>query len=268
MRESDRDDCLGMAAEVAFTMMLAFVQALILTVAILSILGAKPEVFNSILYFLGSFLPYEIYNVIRNQIVEIAQTEKGGIIVFSSMGTTWTMSTLMVTIKKSIQRAYNIKETRPYWKVRLLSVLLGITAVCLIALILNLFIFGLQIAKFLESNGHSPDIGFYLRVFHLPFAFLATTALSTVLYRAMPNVRQQLLEVLPGAIFFTSLWFLFTYCFGIYVSHIPLYNTTYGALGTFLILLMWMYLTSLSLLIGGEVNAEFHRLRTLISPQS
>lgn len=258
-----------MAAEIAFTFMLAFFQALILSVAVLSILGAQPEVFNRIVYFLGSFLPYEIYNVIRNQIVELAQTEKGGIITFSLIGTTWTMSTLMLTIKKSLQRAYNIKETRPFWVVRGIAFLLGVIATLLIALVLNLLFFGLQIARFVENTlGHASDFAFFLRVFRVPVAFLVTTLLALVMYRAIPNVRQHLTEVLPGALLFTSLWFLFTYGFAIYVRNIPVYNTTYGTLGAFLILMIWMYLTSLSLLIGGEVNAEIHRLRTLISPQS
>src|SRR5262249_55507715 len=116
--------------------------------------------------------------------------------------------------------------------------------------------------------GHTSDFAFFLRVFRVPVAFLVTTLLALAMYRAIPNVRQHLSEVLPGAIFFTSLWFLFTYGFAIYVRNIPFYNTTYGTLGAFLILMIWMYLTSLSLLIGGEVNAEIHRLRTLISPQS
>lgn len=268
-REVERDDCLGMSAEIAFTLMLALIQTLILAVAILGILGAKPEAFNAIVYYLGSFLPFEIYNVIRNQIVEIAQTEKSGILTFSALGTTWTMATLMSAIKKSLERAYNIKETRPYWMVKLITVLLGIIATLLVAFTLNLMFFGLQIAKFLENElGHASQLALLLRVFRLPAAFVTITFLALLMYRAIPNVNQIWSEVLPGSVLFTGCWFTFSYGFAYYIRNFPLYNTTYGALGAFLIMMMWMYLTALSLLMGGEVNAEIHRLRTLISPRS
>jgi membrane protein len=260
IRQADRHDCWGMAAEIAFQMMFSFFWTLLLIVAILSILGAQPDVFNSIVYFLGSFLPFELYHLIRNQIIEIAQAKTGGILVFSAFGATWTLNILMNTLKKSFERSYHIKETRPFFKVRVIVFYIAMLATMGIALVLVLLLFGLQIARFLESNfGYANLIALSIRVLRLPLAFLVTTLIGSLLFWAMVNVQEHFWEVLPGALFFTVLWFLLSFGFGHYLKRLPYYNTTYGTLGVFLVLMMWMYLTALSLLIGGEVNAEIHR---------
>lgn len=262
MRQADRHDCWGRAGELGFQLMFAFFQGLLLMVATLSILGAKPEVFNSIVYFLGSFLPFELYNVIRGQIVEIAQGKPRGILTLGSIGTIWTMSTVMLTLNKCFQRSYHIRESRNFWMLRLVALIVAVTATLIIGLVLMLLFFGLLVAGFLESNiGVSNVLSVTIRVFRLPLAFLFTALLASMLYRSLLSLKQSILEALPGALLFCILWFCFTDLFGIYLRNFSMYNETYGTLGAFLILMLWMYLTSLSLLLGGELNAEIHRRR-------
>lgn len=264
IRKANQDDCWGMAGEVAFQLMFAFVQGLILVVAILSILSGNPQVFDSIVYFLGTFLPFEIYSVIRNQIAEIAAAHTKGILTLGFIGTTWTMSTLMMTLNKSFQRAYKSEETRSFWTLRMLSFAAAILATVLIAIALSLILLGLQVAHFIETSiGSYVNVAFFIRNFRLPVAFVVITFLIAFVYRALTNVKQKVKEILPGAVSFSLLWFFFTFCFGLYLRNFPLYNKTYGTLGAFLILMIWMYLTSLSLLLGCELNAELHRRRLL-----
>ena len=266
-RGVNRHDCVGMAAEIAFQMMFAFFQALLLMVAILSILGAKPEVFNSIVYFLGSFMPFELYNLIRKQIVEIAQAKTHGILYLGLIGTTWTMTNLMFTLKKNFERSYHIQETRPAWKVRLIMMYSAVLTTLGLAVVLVLLLFGLQIAHFIENTlGYANVIALLIRVLRLPVAFLVTTFVASLLYWAMINVQESVLETLPGSLFFCLLWFISTYGFGQYLRNFPYYNTTYGTLGVFVVLMAWMYLTALSLLVGGEVNAEIYRRKITRHP--
>ena len=262
IRQADLHDCWGRAGELGFQLMFAFFQALLLLVAVLSILGANPEVFNSVVYFLGSFLPFELYNVIRGQIVEIAQGKPRGILTLGSIGTIWTMSTVMLTLNKSFQLTYHIRESRSFWMLRLVTLIVAVAATLMIGLVLMLLFLGLLVAGFLESNiGVSNLLAVAIRVFRLPLAFLFTTLLASMLYRSLLSLKQSLLEALPGAHVYSVLWFCFTDLFGIYLRNFSLYNETYGTLGVFLILMIWMYLTSLSLLLGGELNAEIHRRR-------
>jgi membrane protein len=264
LRKANRDDVWGMAAEIAFQLMFALFQALILAVAILSILSADPDVFNSIIAFLGTFMPFEIYTIIRRQIVEIAAANTKGVITLGFIGTIWTMSTLMVTLSKSFQQAYQATETRSFWRLRGLAFTAAILATVLIGIVLSLILLGLQFAHYLETSiGQYVNIAVFIRRFRLPVAFVATTFLVAFLYLEMANVRQKVKEVLPGAVFFSLLWFFFTFCFGLYLRNFPQYNTTYGTLGAFLILMIWMYLTSLAVLMGCELNAELHRRRVL-----
>jgi membrane protein len=264
IRKSNQDDCWGMAGEIAFQLMFAFVQALILVVAILSILSGNPQVFDSIVYFLGTFLPFEIYSVIRGQIAEIAAKHTKGILTLGFIGTTWTMATLMMTLDKSFQRAYKTEETRSFWTLRMLSLSAAILATVLIGIAMSLLLLGLQVAHFLETNiGSYVNIAVFIRYFRLPVAFVVITFLVAFVYLALTNVKQKVKEVLPGSVFFSLLWFFFTNFFGFYLRNFPQYNKTYGTLGAFLILMIWMYLTSLALLLGCELNAGLHRRRVL-----
>jgi membrane protein len=260
LRQADRDDCWGRAAELAFQLMFALFQGLLFMVAVLSILGANPEVFNSIVYFLGSFLPYELYSVIRGQIVEMAAGHPKGFLFLGALGTIWTMSTVMLTLNKSFQRAYHLRETRSFWMLRLVALIVAVVATFMMALVMTLMFFGLLVAHFLESNiGYANQLSMLIRVLRVPLALMVTTLLGSMLYRSLLSLKQSMMEALPGAIFFCVLWFCFTYVFGIYLRNFSLYNKTYGTLGVFLILMLWMYLTSLSMLLGGELNAEIHR---------
>lgn len=260
MRQIDRHDCVGMAAEIAFQMMFAFIQALLLAVAILSILADDPDVFNSIIFFLGSFLPLDIYHVIRNQIAEIARASTSGIFTIGLVGTIWTMSTLMWTLKKSLQRSYHIRETRGFWRVRLIGVALAVIVTLLMGTVLSILIFGIQIARFIERNfEYANTIALLIRILRIPVAFTANTFMAALLFWTIPNVKQRFLEVIPGALFFSVLWYLFTTGFGYYLKNFPNFNTTYGTVGAGLVLMIWMYLTALSFLVGGEVNGEIHR---------
>lgn len=274
IRAVGKNDSLGMAAECAYGMMFAFFNSLVLVVAVLSILGTDREVFNSIIYFLGSFLPFELYNLIRNQIVQLAQLKKSGILIFAIFATTWTTTTLMFILKKSFERSYHVKETRSGWKVRLIALYMAGMVVLGISGMMVLLLFGLQIAHFLETTFPYAYLSpMLIRLLRLPVAVLGTTLIASVLYWGLTNAQERLIDVMPGAVFFTTLWFITTSFFGLYLHNFPYYNRVYGTLGVFIVLMGWMYLTALTLLIGSEVNAELYRRKSakrqpVISPQN
>jgi membrane protein len=260
LRQANRDDCWGMSSEIAFVLMFVFFQGLILAVAVVSILGTNPDIFDSMVEFLGSFLPYDLFVVIRFQIAEISKADKAVILVLGMIGTLWTGSTLTLTLNKCFQRSYNVRETRTFWKLRGLSIVLAVAGLLLMAFVFSLLALGLHVARFVEASlGYRNAVALLLRVFRLPIAFVSTAGLASFLYYAMSNVDQDLPEVLPGALFFCLIWFFFTYLFGHYLKNIPEYNKTYGTLGALLIMMIWMYITALSLLLGSELNAELHR---------
>lgn len=262
VRQANRDDCWGMSAEIAFILMFTLFQALILLVAVVSILGTNQEIFSSLIQFLASFLPYDLSMLIQRQIAEIAKADTGVIFTLGLFGTLWTSSSFILSLNKSFQRAYNVRETRGFWKVRNLSVILSIVGLLLMGVALSVLALGLQAARYVEYViGYRNLIVWLIRVLRVPVAFFATAGLAALLYYAMSNVDQKFLEVLPGALFFCLIWFISTYVFGYYLKNVPQYNKTYGTLGALLMLMIWMYITSLSLLLGSELNAELHRLK-------
>jgi len=99
----------------------------------------------------------------------------------------------------------------------------------------------------------------YLRF--LPVAFLMFIALAT-LYAAALGKRQPIKEIWPGIAFAMVAWVLVSICFSFYVNRFANYSVIYGTLGAVIVLLMWLYFTALILIIGAELNAVLHRLRT------
>jgi len=93
-------------------------------------------------------------------------------------------------------------------------------------------------------------------MFKWPAGFLCAVIMAGMLYRSAPNCKPRFGEVWPGAVLFTVLWYLLSEAFGAYVSNFSYYNMMTGLLKGFIVLLLWIYLTALFLLIGGELNAE------------
>ena len=92
-----------------------------------------------------------------------------------------------------------------------------------------------------------------------PIGFSSAVVMAGLLYRLAPNCSPKLLQVLPGAVLFAVLWFFLSKGFGYYVGNFSYYNKVYGILGGFIVLQIWIYLTALFPLVGGELNAEIAR---------
>jgi membrane protein len=89
---------------------------------------------------------------------------------------------------------------------------------------------------------------------------LVVGIITSVIYYVGPARRQQIKRVIPGAILSSGLWGIVTYGFNFYVDKFGSYNRVYGSIGAFIVLLLWMYLTSFAFIIGGELNAELERI--------
>jgi membrane protein len=76
------------------------------------------------------------------------------------------------------------------------------------------------------------------------------------IYFLAPNVKQRFVATLPGAIFSVTVWIVFSHLLGVYFRHFAHFNRTYGTLGGFIAMMIWLYWTSFVLLVGAELNSE------------
>jgi membrane protein len=251
------DRATGLAAEQAYYYMLAIFPLLILTLSILPYLSIDPV---KAIEFLNTIMPQQTVELIEDSIYEFISKPNGGLLTFGILGTIWSASNGMNAFIKAMNEAFNAQETRSFIMVRLLSI--GLTIGLIFAFLIAFFlpIFGGVIISSLEKVINIPgETSVLLNVLRFIIAFVVIFAIITSLYRVAPNVDKTFKEVIPGSLVATIIWQVISLGFSFYVSNFGNYSSTYGSLGGVIVLMLWLFLTGLALVIGGEINAIYHK---------
>ena len=255
VKEVIDDDCVGIAAQLAYYFALALFPALLFIVALASYLPFN--VIYEVVGALQSIAPPAVLEIIRTQLESIVAAEAPSILTIGILGALWSSSGAMTSFVSALNKAYDIPETRPWWKVRLLSIGLTIALALFVLLSFAMIVAGPDAGRWLTGwLGLSDVFDSVWRMLRWPLVFvLATTGIAIVFYYA-PDADQDWVWITPGSILTTVLWVLFSMGFRIYVTRVGDYTATYGALAGAAILLLWLYFSGLALLIGGELNSE------------
>lgn len=256
-KEMKEDRATGLAAEQAYYYMLAIFPLLILTLSILPYLSIDPV---KAIEFLNTIMPQQTVVLIEDSIYEFINKPNGGLLTFGILGTIWSASNGMNAFIKAMNEAFNAQETRSFIMVRLLSI--GLTIGLIFAFLIAFFlpIFGGVIISSLEKFINIPGgTSMLLNVLRFIIAFVVIFSIITILYRVAPDVDKSFKEVIPGSLVATIIWQVISLGFSFYVSNFGNYSTTYGSLGGVIVLMLWLFLTGLALVIGGEINAIYHK---------
>lgn len=254
-KEVIADDCAGIAAQLSYYFALALFPALLFVVALASYLPY--DVINDAVNAMAAFAPPEVLTIVRGQLESIASGEPTSLLTIGIMGALWSSSGAMTSIVSALNTAYDIPETRPWWKVRLLAIGLTIGMVVFILLSFSIILAGPAAGQWIAGwLGLSSAFDTVWTFARWPLAFaLATTGIALVFYFA-PDADQDWAWVTPGSLATTVLWVLFSLGFRLYVTKVGDYTATYGALAGAALLLLWLYVSAFALLIGGELNSE------------
>lgn len=249
------DDCAGIAAQLAYYFALALFPALLFVVALASYLPFP--VINDVVDALAPIAPPEVLAIIRQQLESIVAGEQPSLLTIGILGALWSSSGAMTSIVSALNTAYDLPETRPWWKVRLLAVGLTLALVVFVLLSFSIIIAGPNAGHWLAQwFGLSDAFDAAWPMLRWPLTFaLATSGIAIVFYYA-PDADQDWVWITPGSITTTVLWVLFSMMFRLYVTKVGDYTATYGALAGAAVLLLWLYFSGLALLIGGELNSE------------
>lgn len=252
------DDVLNRAAILSFYFLLALFPLLLFLIALLgSFADSGTELRHNLLTYLRAIVPVSASDLINTTVDEISQKSSGGKLSFGLVTSLWFASSGMGAIIEGLNVAYDVKETRAWWKRTLLAIVLTIALAVLIITALALMFYGSRIAEGI-ANHYGFGVAFatvwtVLRwLFVLGFVFIA----FQLIYYFAPDLHEQQLRWLtPGAAVGVILWLLVSFLFGSYLNFYNTYSVVYGSLGAVIILLLWFYLTGVTILIGGEVNA-------------
>jgi membrane protein len=169
----------------------------------------------------------------------------------------WSSSAAIVGLIDALNRAYDIDETRPWWKVRLLAIGLTISLAAFVLVAFALVLVGPTAAEYLARvTGLGLGLAWTWKILQWPLIVALVSIATGLVYYYAPDAEQRWVWITPGALLTSVLWLLASLGFKIYISNFGAYTETYGTIGAVMVLLLWFYITGLVLLYGAELNAE------------
>lgn len=255
-REFIADDCLNLAAQLAYYFFLAIFPALLFLLSLASFFPLH-EVSDNGVAALAPIAPGDVLQIVRDQMARISNADHGGILTLGLFGALWTSSTALTSIVSALNRAYEIAEARPWWRVRLVAIGLTVTLTLLVLVSFTLVLSGPAIAENVARHfGLGAAFEWAWTILQWPLAFaLVTVAVGLVFYFG-PDAEQAWRWITPGAVLATAVWLGASLGFKVYVSTFANYTATYGTVGGIIVLLVWLYVCGLALLAGAEMNAQ------------
>ncbi len=259
LAESKDDDLAGGASELAYRFFLALFPFFIFLAALGSLAAEGFGVVNptdEIMNELGEKLPADAASVLRGQLDEIIGSRDAGLLSIGILGSVWAASAGIGTIMKKMNAAYDVQETRPFWKRTALAIGMTVAGGAVLVAAFVIFVvgqvYGLRIAEELAMGSVAAT---FFTLARWPAVIVLALSATAILYWAAPNADLPLKWITPGAVLFTAGWLAASYIFGLYVSNFGSYNVTYGTLGGVVLLLLWFYIIAYVLLLGAELNA-------------
>ncbi len=257
--EMTDDDVLGRAAQLSYYFLLALFPALLFLTSLLGYFaGEDSQLRTSLFGYLSTVLPGDASKLISDTVNDVTNSSGGGKLSFGILATLWAASNGMGAISESLNAAYDLKETRPWWKVRLIAVGLTLALSFLIVSSLVLVLYGHDLADAIAGRfGLSEAFALGWKVLQWPIVLAFVLLAFALIYYFAPDLADQDWKwITPGAIVGVALWLLISFAFKAYLSFFNSYSATYGSLGAVIILMLWFYFTGAAILVGGEMNSE------------
>ena len=173
----------------------------------------------------------------------------------------WAASGAMNSVIKSVNRAYDREETRPFWKVRIYAILLVFASGFTTAALFLLIVFGGPLGEAIADKANLGSAWSWIwGLLRWPLAFVGVLVFFAIVYFLAPNADQRNWRwVTPGSLLGAVLWLVLSGLFALYTSFSDSYDKTYGSLAGGIILLLWLNYSAMALLFGAELNSELDR---------
>jgi membrane protein len=248
---------MGLSAEMAYNAILALFPAIL---AILTAIGLFEEslqsTFRSLVRQLSEVAPYEVVELIRQFKLEISRTKSSGLFSLSFVFAIWASSGVLSAAMNAFDQMHKIppEETRPFWKAKLVS--LGLTIGSILFSVLASFLVFVSdwLVKIVVAHSGASLLLTLWRLLSWPLALGIIAIGCAFIYRYGPSRWTKGTPIMPGAVLAAVFWAIVSALFRLYVTNFGNYNKVYGAVGAVIVLLLWLYMTSLVLLLGDQLN--------------
>jgi membrane protein len=267
VQEFQRDDALGLAAQLAYFLILALFPFILVLVSLMGTFGS-PEMASEVLAYFRQVMPQQVFELIEKYTSDIISGNRPAPYLFSFgiLFTLWSASGAFAALINALNRAYDVQETRPFWKVRGIAILMTLGLSVLILVGVLLLVVGEPIGRTIaDVFGLGEIFEFVWNIIRWPVALFFMVFTVALLYYFSPDVNQPFRWITPGGLIGVLLWVLASVAFSFYVNNFGSYNKTYGSIGVVIILLLYLYISSLTVLFGATLNATLVKMKEEIS---
>ncbi|MBC8080547.1 MAG: YihY/virulence factor BrkB family protein [Gorillibacterium sp.] len=248
-----QDDVPARSAQLTYYLILSSFPFLIFLLALASFTSLTPD---QVLMEIAKIIPNSSNEMILGVLKETQDVRSQTLLSVGVLGAIWSASKGVDAIMRALNKAYDEEENRPFWQVKGLSILFTLVIAGSILLTFFMLVFGKWIGQriflLFRVPGYFDEV-WQVAQYGLPLMIMAVV--FSFLYKYIPNCPLKFKEVMPGAIFATLGWILTSILFSFYVNNFGNYSKSYGSIGGIIVLLIWLYLSSIIILLGGEINA-------------
>ena len=243
------------ASSIAFNLLLALLPASIFLITLIPFIPIK-NFHQELIRLFESIIPADAYDFLRSTIIDVITRKSGGLLIFMFIATiVFSTNGIHALIHAFVVSAHNFRS-RTWFDQRKISVILLVIIDTLFMMAGFLLIFGkVGINRLVALHIVEKRMVLYL-IMTLKWIVIVLLILLAIsfLYWLAPAKKSDFRFISPGSILATILFILTSLGFSAYVNYWGQYNKLYGSIGTLMVILVWLYLNSIALLIGFELN--------------
>lgn len=257
-----KSDVSGLASQLAFFFLLSLFPLLIFLFTLLPYLNLDQ---SEIFIMIRDFAPESVATLLEDTLNDVLRNRNSGLLSFGIIATIWSAAKGMNALTRALNRSYYQEETRSFLIARGMSIVFTIMLIGVLVVALVLPIFGRQIGmlafSYLGLAEGFIELWESLRLLLPPVLIFAVFSL---IYWLVPNLKLQYRSVILGSVFSTFGWIVTSLGFSFYVGSYGSYSNTYGSIGAIIVLMMWLYLSGIILMLGGQINAVMRERKKII----
>lgn len=248
----EKNHTMAFAAALAYYFVVALFPFLIFLSAVVAHLPL-PDFFSQVMGLIARVVPAASMGPLRNLMKDTILSTPTRLLTFGILLTLWSASSGFTALIDAVNTAYDVSETRRYWKTRVLALGLTFSVGCLLVIALGLLLVGPRLGERLTEAFGMGALWPYVR---WAVAIACTVLAVELLYFVAPNVKQRFVSTFPGALIAVGGWIGLSCLLGIYFRDFSAYSKGYGSLGVALTFSIWLYGTGIVVLMGAQFNAE------------
>jgi membrane protein len=243
------------AAQLSYYWLFALFPFLFFLVTLTAWLPLRGAV-DEIMARLDPFMPDAALDLVEEHLRDLLSNPRPKLLTAGLAVTIWSASRGVDALRKALNLAYDVKESRSWWRTQAYALALTVAVSVLVLVAVTMIVLGgdggFWLAQRLDAAVEFQAVWSWLRWPCTALVFMLAVAIA---YYALPDVEQEFRYITPGSVSGTLLWLVASWGFSQYVDHFGKYNVTYGSIGGVVVLMTWLYISGLVLIVGGEVNA-------------